>query len=329
MSIQRYTLKSMLRVAFVVLVCFFSALMFTAQAWGQEPQKDQSKFQGTVETGAQLREVQGGHTAKFEEVRDIPKGLFVQKFRLEFKSADSPYFFDVRGLELRELDQRFTVEAGRFGKYRSQFVWDQIPHHFGTGQSFLKRTGPGLYQVSPTLRAALQAVTLPDSGRTPVNAALPTLVRQELRTAPFTEVKLRRDQAMFRQTYQPSENIEFYFQFSWLRNRGTRPMSAGTFVRRPVPGGGLADIGGSWEGIGQEFLEPIDQRTYDLKLGAQFRGKRWNAGVEYDLSFFRNHVESVVFENPFRVTDDQGCLPNPAPPPALTCGASNRFRMVR
>jgi hypothetical protein len=154
-------------------------------------------------------------------------------------------------------------------------------------------------------------------------------VRQELRTAPLTESRLRRDQALFRQTYQPTDKLEFYAQVSWLRNRGTRPMSAGTFVRRPVPGGGLADIGGLWEGIGQEFLEPIDQRTYQLKLGTQFRGKRWNAGVEYNLSLFRNRIESLIFENPFRVTDEEGCLPNPAPPPPLTCGASNRFREVR
>jgi hypothetical protein len=106
-------------------------------------------------------------------------------------------------------------------------------------------------------------------------------------------------------------------------------MSAGTFVRRPVPGGGLADIGGSWEGIGQEFLEPIDHRTTELKVGAQFRGRRWSAGVDYDLSLFRNNIESLIFENPFRVTDEEGCTPNPTPPPALTCGASNRFRMVR
>jgi hypothetical protein len=98
-------------------------------------------------------------------------------------------------------------------------------------------------------------------------------------------------------------------------------MSAGTFVRRAVPGNGIGDIGGFWEGIGQEFLEPIDQRTYSFKLGAQFHGTRWNAGVEYNLSLFRNRIESLTFENPFRVTDDQGCAP--------TCGASNRFREVR
>jgi hypothetical protein len=337
MRIQPERLKVILRVEFAFIACIIWALLFTPHVWGQAPDQDKTqpqaqtppKVHGTLELGGQAREIQGGHTAKFEEVRDVPKGFFIQKLKLDFNSADSPYSLAARGYEIRERDQRFSLDFERIGKYRTQFVWDQIPHHFGTGQSFLQKTAPGVYQVSPTLRASLQAVTLPDAGRTPPNAALPTLVRQELRTAPLTEVRLRRDQAVFRQSYQPSDKVELYFQFSWLRNRGSRPMSAGTFVRRAVPGNGLADIGGFWEGIGQEFLEPIDQRTTDVKVGAQFHGKRWRAGVDYDLSLFRNHVESLIFENPFRVTDEEGCLPNPTPPPALTCGASNRFRMVR
>ncbi|MGQ0761322.1 MAG: MtrB/PioB family outer membrane beta-barrel protein [Acidobacteriota bacterium] len=337
MRIQSKRFKTILRFAFTFIAFVILMLLVTPNVWSQTSDKDDTKsktetpfnLHGTIEFGAQFRDLQGGHTAKFEEVRDVPRGIFIQNLRLDFNRADSPYRLAIRGYELRERDQRITADWSRIGKFRTQFMWDQIPHHFGTGQSFLQETSPGLYQVSPTLRASLQAVTLPDAGRTPVNAALPTLVRQELRTAPLTEVRLRRDQAFFRQTYQPTENVEFYFQFSWLRNRGKRPMSAGTFVRRAVPGGGLADIGGAWEGVGQEFLEPIDQRTTDVKVGAQFSGKRWRAGVEYDLSLFRNRVESLIFENPFRVTDEEGCLPGPAPPLFLTCGAQNRFKQVR
>ena len=329
MRIKREILKSIPRVQFIVTTCIVLVLIITPHVCGQVSTKDDDKsktqgplnLRGIVEFGGQLREVQGGHPAKFEEVRDVPKGFFVQRLQLDFNSANSPYSLAIRGYELRERDQRITLDLERIGKFRTQFMWDQIPHHFGTGQSFLQETAPGVYQVSPTLRASLQALTQSDLTRTPVNAPLPTLVRQELRTAPLTESRLRRDQVFFRQSYLPSENIELYGEFGWLRNRGTRPMSAGTFVRRAVPGNGIGDIGGFWEGIGQEFLEPIDQRTYSFKLGAQFHGTRWNAGVEYNLSLFRNRIESLTFENPFRVTDDQGCAP--------TCGASNRFREVR
>jgi hypothetical protein len=336
MSIEPNRLKPILRVAFALIAGVF-ALLLTPHVLGQTPEKDETKpgtqsphkLHGSFEIGGRALDTSGSHTAKFQEVREVTEGVLTHNLRLDFDSVDSPYFLTVKGTELRERDQRVAVEAGRFGKYRARFVWDQIPHFFGSGKSFLERTAPGLYQVSPTLRASLQEVTLSDSTRTPVNGALPTLVRQALVTAPVTLVRLRRDQAMFGQSYQPSDNVELYFQFSWLRNRGSRPMSAGTFVRRPVPGGGLGDIGGSWEGIGQEFLEDINHRTYDLKVGAQFSGKRWRAGVEYDLSLFRNRIGSLIFENPFRVTDQEGCTPNPTPPPALSCGASNRFRMVR
>src|SRR5438876_9036638 len=206
MRIQPDRLNLILRVEFVSIACVISALLFTPHAWGQAPQKDKTKAKtqtphkvhATIEIGGPVREIQGGHAAKFQEVRDVPKGFSIQKLRLDLNSADSPYFLALRGLEIRERDQRFTVDAGRFGKYRTQFVWDQVPHSFVTGKSFLQKTAPGVYQVSPTLRVALQAVTLPDAGRTPVNAALPTLVRQELLTAPLTEVRLRRDQAQFR-----------------------------------------------------------------------------------------------------------------------------------
>ena len=342
MRIQTDRLRPNFCVGFVFIAFVVAALLFTTPVWGQTPEtprprptpkpkpKQPLKITGTVEIGAQIRETQGAYTAKFEEVRDVPKGLFVQNLKLDLDSVDSPYFIRFRGTELRELDQRITLDAGRFGKYRAKFVWDQTPHHFGIGQSFLVKTAPGVYSVSATLRAQLQALTLPDSTRTPANGPLSTLVRQELLTAPKTEVRLRRDRATFRQSYQATDNVELHAQFSWLSNRGTRPMSAGTFVRRnlagPPPAPVAPDIGGIWEGIGQEFLEPLDQRTYDLKIGARFRGKRWSAGVDYDLSLFRNRISTLTFENPFRVTDEEGCLP--AVPPQ-TCGATNRFKTVR
>lgn len=337
MKIQGDKLRPVLRVEFTFIACVISALLFVPQVWGQTPDQKPAptprptpqKIETTVEIGAQSRELQGSHTAKFQETREVPAGFFANKLSLDFNSAESPFMFSARGLEILQLDQRYTADFWRVGKYRTQFVYDQVPHFFGTGKSFLQETAPGVYQVSFTLRARFQALTqpdtptctpVPDCQRTAPNAPLPTLVRQELLTAPTTEVRTRRDQALFRQSYQPSEKVELHFQFSRLRNRGTRPMSAGTFIRRNVQGPpptSLGDLGGFWEGVGQEFLEPIDQRTTDINVGAHFSGKRWRASVDYDLSLFRNRIESLIFENPFRITDEQGT------------GATNRFREIR
>src|SRR5882762_1112373 len=125
-------LKPILRVEFVFIACFISALLFTPHAGGQTPEKDKTQpktqtpphFQATIEIGGPVREIQGGHSAKFEEVRDVPKGFSIQKLRLDFISADSPYSLALRGFEIRERDQRFTVDLRRVGKYQTQFVWD-------------------------------------------------------------------------------------------------------------------------------------------------------------------------------------------------------------
>jgi len=336
MRLQLQRLNSVLRALLTSLLCITSSLVLTLRICGQEPQ-NQTKprtelilpFRGTLQFGGQFTDVQGAHTGKFEEYKDVPRGIFLEALRFDFNNANSHYSFAARGYEIRERDQRVTVEFEKIGKLRSFFMWDQIPRTFGTGQSFLTATAPGLYRVSADLRTSLQAVTLPDAGRTPVNAALPNLVRERLRFTPLVESRLRRDEALFRQTFKPSENVELYAQFSWVRNRGTRPMSAGTFLRRAVPAPGIADIGGFWEGVGQEYLEPIDTRTYDFRAGILLHGKRWRAGAEYRLSLFRNHIDSLTFENPFRVTDEEGCLPNNTPPTFRTCGSTNRFKEVR
>jgi hypothetical protein len=123
MRIQPDRLKPILRVEFVLIACVISALLLTPRVWGQAPKKDKPKpktqtphkVHATIEIGGPIREIRGGHTAKFQEVRDVPKGFAIQKLRLNFNVADSPYFLALKGTEIRERDQRFTVDAGRIG----------------------------------------------------------------------------------------------------------------------------------------------------------------------------------------------------------------------
>src|SRR2546430_17134219 len=99
MRIQPERLKSILRFECAFIVCLISALLFTPHAWGQAPKKDKTKpktktphkVHATIEIGGPVREIQGGHNAKFQETRDVPKGFSIQKLRLAFNSADSPY----------------------------------------------------------------------------------------------------------------------------------------------------------------------------------------------------------------------------------------------
>lgn len=111
MRIQSDRFKPILRADVVFIACVIWALLFTPQAWGQATEKDKTqpdtetppKVHVTVEVGGQVREIQGGHTAKFQETRDVPKGFFIQRLRMDFNSADSPYYLSMRGLRFSSV----------------------------------------------------------------------------------------------------------------------------------------------------------------------------------------------------------------------------------
>src|SRR5215813_7549581 len=138
MRIQPDRLRPNLRIEFLIYACVISVLLFTLHVRAQAPDKDKTKpkretpsnIQATVEVGAQVVDRVGSHDAKFQETRDVPAGFFIQRFKVDFNHANSRYFLKAKGFEILQDDQRFTVELGRFGKYRTQFVWDEIPHEF-------------------------------------------------------------------------------------------------------------------------------------------------------------------------------------------------------
>ena len=262
-------------------------------------------IRGTLEFGGRLRELDGDHQVKFQETRHVPKGLFLRNINLNFESADSPYFFRFEGLEVRERDQRFRTEAGRIGKYRTQFSWDQIPLYYGKGRTLHVSTSPGVLTVDPALRATLQAV--PDAGNPPqtLGPTLPALVRRAVQNAPVIELRVRSVQLLVTQYYRPTKNWEFYFRAQHIRLNGTRPKGTGTFARQNVGPGG----DGVWESLGMELPEPVDYRTTNLTFGMQYSRPKWRVGVDYFLSLFRDNIPSLTWENPFRVTDALAIAP--------------------
>jgi len=256
-------------------------------------------IRGTLEFGGRLLELDGDKPARFQETRQVPKGLYLRNINLNFESANSPLFFRFEGLEIRERDERFRGEIGRVGKYRTRFMWDQIPLDYSTGRSLFVSTLPGVLTVDPNLRAALEAV--PDARNPPqtLGPTLPALVRQAVQNAPTIQLRVRSDQLLVTQYFRPTKNWEFYFRAQHIRLNGTRPKGTGTFARQA--NGPAGD--GVWESLGMELPEPVDYRTTNLTFGMQYSRPKWRVGVDYFISLFRDNIPSLTWENPFRVTD--------------------------
>ncbi len=266
------------------------------------PAKQKGFFEsirGSIDFGAHFRDLSGSKPGKFEQFKDFRNAPTLRNLFLKFESGNSPTFFDARINEAGERDARYATEFGRIGKYRFNFMWDQIPQYYSTGTTLHSMTSLGVLTVDPTIRAALQAV--PDAGNPPqtLGPTLPNLVRQFISAAPVIQLRTRSDQMLVTGSIHPNQNWEFFFRAQYLRMNGTRPKSTGTFARQGV--GPAGD--GVWESLGMELPEPVRYHTINLTFGFQYSQPKWRIGVDYNISFFRDSIPILTWENPFRVTD--------------------------
>ncbi len=261
-------------------------------------------FKGSFDIAAQSVQVEGDRPGKFQEYRDYPQGFSFRNLRFKYESADSPYLMSFKALEIRERDQSYSAVIEKIGKFRTRFLWDQIPRYYDKGRTLHVLTGPGFLSVDPVLRAALEAAPNAGNPAQTLGTALPALVSQAVGASPTVTLRVRWDQLLVTQSYRPNKNWEFYFRAQHLRLNGTRPRDTGTFARQnifPTSIPGVND--GVWESLGMELPEPVNQHTTNLTFGFQYSRPKWRVGMDYSLSLFRNNVPTLTWENPFRVTD--------------------------
>jgi MtrB/PioB family decaheme-associated outer membrane protein len=322
---QSNRLRSPVKFAVSLLAIIIMALSAVPNAWSQDSQnkkdKQQTKkpapekklavkrkpfgdFRGSIDFAAQTIHTAGDRTGKFEEFREYRQGFSFRNLRMKSESANSPYVVNFKALEVSERDQRYSAEIEKVGKFRTRFLWDQIPHYYDVGRTLHKLTGPGFLSVDPALRASLEAAPNAGNPAQTLGTALPALVSQAVQAAPTVQLRVRWDQFLVTQSFRPNKNWEFYFRAQHLRFNGTRPRDTGTFARQnifPTSIPGVND--GVWESLGMELPEPVSQHTTNLTFGFQYSRPRWRVGMEYFISLFRNNIPTLTWENPFRVTD--------------------------
>jgi len=98
----------------------------------------------------------GGSTesSKFNEYRDIPKGVTLPAFRLF--GVQQGVTFDLRGENARQLDERYiaSLSGGWFGVTAD---YNAIIHNLGNGgRTMLSEQSPGVWRMSDALQLAFQ-----------------------------------------------------------------------------------------------------------------------------------------------------------------------------
>ena len=239
--------------------------------------QDERVERGRIEVG--IRQIAGERSSsKFEEYRQIRRGFFLQSFRLNLDNlAKGRYFFKAQTRETLERDQSYLLSFGRYAKYRFDFRWDQTPHVFtSAARTLFLESNRGVFTISAPVRSALQSRP----------GDLPLV----LEGARPLDISLQRDLGSGMFVYTPTANWGFQVQYAQEKQTGVRPFGTTTNAFTNMI----------------ELPEPIDYRTHRVKAGAEYGNRLWGIQATYMGSIFKNNVDTLVWDNPFRVSDAVG-----------------------
>jgi MtrB/PioB family decaheme-associated outer membrane protein len=273
-----------MRSAFFIALWLAAASAQAGQQNTPPPEPDQSPSPstipgvGTVDFG--LRGTiftDNSDEARYQRYQDLRSGPFVENFL--WKKADDHQYWDVRATHVGYRDQQYAANYNNFGKIKASFEFNQIPLFLSQDtRTAYTSSSPGVltldgYPAQVQSGAATSAIYN--------NAAIPV------------DQLMKRSIVDFRFVYSATEHLDLSASFKNMQKTGEQPWS-GTF--------GFSNA--------VEVPVPVDTRTTDLGVAAEWTVPRANVRVGYDGSFFNNNIGTLVWSNPLVATDSTSAPAN-------------------
>jgi MtrB/PioB family decaheme-associated outer membrane protein len=254
---------------------------------------------GEITLGLQQRDV-NTISSKFYEYRDLPQGATTEFFRFQGKKGEFRY--DFYGRDVTQKDQRYS---GRIGGSTWQLKADYtgIPHAFGNGgKSILNIVEPNVWRISDTLQSYFQGQIVPARGRIDYNCqprpgfnpaancfSLFALVAPTLDQHPADiDIKLQRGRTNLALSFFPSEGkFDLDLIYFHERRTGARTNNGTAF--------GFGSVVETWD--------PIRYVTQDFGVNASLKGDWGVAYAGFNYNDFSDKFSTILFDNPFRITD--------------------------
>ncbi len=212
-----------------------------------------------------------GDSARYQRLRDLRDGPQLDRVRVD-RDTDTWRFqaaIDHAGYR----DQRYAANVNRYGRLKASFEWNQVPLFYSADtRTPFRQDSAGVFRLDDGVQAAVQN----QSGTT--SAFVPLAQSFELRS--------RRQVADARLTYSPTPRLDLKVSFTSTGRTGAQPMGASFGQTNAV-----------------ELPVPLDHRTNDMNATVEWSNPRALARLAYDGSWFANAVQTLVFDNPQRLTD--------------------------
>lgn len=293
-----------------------AALLLAGTAYAQQPPQtppppaprtgDLSavREQGRLDLGFRATDISGDE-ARFNRFRDLRNGPFLSGLRAERESGNWAFLGEAHNVGYR--DQRFFAAFENIGRLKGRFEWDQIPLFISdTTRSLQRDMGNGVLDV-------------PDATQTAIQNKQTTLADAMSGVQPY-ELRSRRHTAAFDMTYMASRDLDLTLEVRNVDRKGYHLQAFGLLTS---PGGFTQDLG-----------IPMENRTTDIKLGAEWANTRGLATASISGSWFDNQIPVVQFDSPLRISDiaagpSRGLVPTWPSNTLFTVAAGGAYKLPR
>jgi len=237
-------------------------------------------------------------TSKYEEYRDLRNGFFLRRFNATFDNVlNSRNYVSVQTQKTLYRDQTYLVTVGQHGKYKVQFRYDEIPHVYtDTARTLFTESAPGVWSFPSAVRSTIQASTA---------ANLPSLLAGTganagngiVTDSNFITPSTIRKAGTILVSYNVTPNLNINGLFRRESENGTRPIG---LIMNSTPSASAT------AGFGVELPETISYWTNLAQVGGEYGKRDWGVQAAYVGSFFEQNIRSMVWDNPFLLTQPAG-----------------------
>ena len=225
---------------------------------------------GEIDFGARVTAL-SGDPARYQRLRDLRDGPTLDRFRY-VRDTDT---WNVQAAmdHVGYRDQRYLASFDRYGRLKASVEWNQVPLFYSTDtRTPFREESDGVFRLDDTLQAAIQNSVATTASLVPV--------------ARTFDLRARRDVADLRVAYAVTPLLDLKVSFASTARSGAQPWGTSFGQTNAV-----------------ELPVPIDHRTNDLNATAEWSTPRAMARLAYDGSWFANGVETLIWDNPLRLTD--------------------------
>ncbi|OGU05935.1 MAG: hypothetical protein A2075_13545 [Geobacteraceae bacterium GWC2_58_44] len=236
---------------------------------------------GYVTAGGQVVDT-NENSSKFNEYRDIKDGFYLYDLGVRTETGTG-YFMDAKGKNVGRDDQNIFLKGGRYGRWGVALEWDEIIHRLSNkAQTPYVNQGGGLLTVPASVVPGTRILGTITAAQQQAN----DLLTEAYLDANLHPVTLGNDRKKGTATfdYSPIDNLKVRATLS-NEDRDGNKVSYGPIGDRPP------------RSLNIQLEEPIDYRTKEAKLEADYTGKNYQANVSYLVSKFENNIDTLTWRN--------------------------------